>query len=184
MARKSRRVNFLTSLLKDAGRRGKITIIVNLACVKHMKNYMSVSMKRSVIQSLSLSPTILTISQQNDRKENLKANRTLKNIFFSEERRKSRRQWVRSTWLQILKQADVKLSVQKFSNIIMSTTIAFSNVHCRALLKTWLFLNISLKKHNTFLPLYNTQSFTLTFFCDQYFFVLACYDSWVFLMYS
>ena len=62
--------------------RGKIKIIVNLACVKHMTNYMSVSMKRSVIQSLSLSLTILTISQQNDRKENLKANRTLKNIFF------------------------------------------------------------------------------------------------------
>ena len=61
----------------------QIKIIVNIACVKRLTTSMSVSMKRSVIQSLSLSLTILTISQQNDRKENLKANRTLKrNIFF------------------------------------------------------------------------------------------------------
>ena len=87
-------------ICKESSRCGKIKIIVNIACVKHLTTSMSVSMKRSVIQSLSLSLTILTISQQNDRKENLKAIRILKNIV-SEERRKSLCQWVRSIWLQI-----------------------------------------------------------------------------------
>ena len=54
----------------------------NRPSVKHLTYSMSVSMKRSVIQSLSLSLTILTISQQNDRKENLKAIRILKNFVF------------------------------------------------------------------------------------------------------
>ena len=70
-------------ICKVSSRCGKNKIIVNIACVKHLTTSMSVSMKRSVIQSLSLSLTILTISQQNDRKENLKANRTLgKKHFF------------------------------------------------------------------------------------------------------